>query len=144
MTPDVELRSKSQKELQGLTVLVIDDDNDSRELVVEMLEQHGCSIISASSAKEGLAMLDHALPRILVCDIGMPGMDGYGFIQEVRKRLPEKGGRTVAIALTAYASAEDRRRALFAGYQAHISKPLDPTEFVAVLADVASLALNQS
>lgn len=138
-----ELRPQFEhpKELQGLTVLVIDDEKDTRDVLAEMLRQVGASVLVAAAAREALSMLDRASPRIIVCDIGMPVMDGYQFIEEVRKRPREKGGRTVALALTAYASPEDRRRALRAGYQMHLGKPVEPAEFVAVLANLAQLAL---
>ncbi len=132
------------KELQGLTVLVVDDETDSRELLSEVLQRCGCLVLNAASAAEGLAVLDRASPRILVCDIGMPGMDGYAFIEQVRMRPADKGGRTMAVALTAYTSAEDRRRALRAGFQMHMGKPVDPVEFISVLGNVAQLAVAMS
>jgi len=138
---NLKTQFEQPKELQGLTVLVVDDEADTRELLLEVLEQCGCAVLTASSAEEGLALLDVASPRVLVSDIGMPGMDGHAFIEQVRKRPPEKGGRIVAVALTAYSAAEDRRRALRAGFQMHIAKPVEPAEFVAVLANLAQLAI---
>lgn len=132
------------KELQGLTVLLVDDEADTRQMLCELLEQCGSSVLLAASAKEGLAELDRASPRVIVCDIGMPDTDGYWFIEEVRKRPPDKGGRTVAVAVTAYAAPEDRRRALRLGYQMHLSKPVEPAEFLAVLANLAQLALTMT
>jgi PAS domain S-box-containing protein len=129
------------KELQGLTVLIIDDEVDTREFLTEVLEQCGCSVLAAAGAKEGIAILETASPRVVVCDIGMPDVDGYDFIRAVRQRPAERGGRTVAVALTAYTSAEDHRRALRAGFQMHIAKPIVPAEFVANLANLAQLAM---
>ena len=130
------------KELQGLSVLVVDDEADTRELLTEVLQQLGSSVLTAASAEEGLAVLDHASPaRACVSDLGMPGMDGFAFIEAVRKRPSGKGGRTVALALTAYANPDDRRRALRAGFQMHLAKPVEPAEFVAVMANLAQLAL---
>ena len=132
------------RELQGLTVLVIDDERDTRELLAEVLQQCGCAVLTAAGTEEGLAILDRASPRVAVCDIGMPGLDGYEFIRQVRRRPPELGGRIVAVALTAYAGAEDRRRALRAGYQMHVAKPVEPAEFVTVMANLAQLAVAMS
>jgi CheY-like chemotaxis protein len=141
---DVKPQFEHPKELQGLTVLVVDDEADTRELLTEVLQQCGSFVLTASSAAEALAVLDRASPRVVVSDIGMPELDGYAFIERVRMRPPEKGGRIVAVALTAYTSAEDRRRALRAGYQMHLAKPVEPAEFVAVLANVAQLAIAMS
>ncbi|CAN5403108.1 hypothetical protein BH09MYX1_BH09MYX1_13170 [soil metagenome] len=127
--------------LQGLTVLLIEDEADTREVLTELLRKLGASVLPAASAKEGLALLDGASPRVIVCDIGMPEMDGYELIENVRKRPAERGGRTVALALTAHASAGDRRRALRAGFQMHLAKPVVPAELVAVLTYLAELAL---
>lgn len=132
------------KELQGLTVLVVDDEPDTRELLAEVLQQCGCSVLTASSAEDAFAILDRASPRVAVCDIGMPEIDGYEFIERVRKRPADKGGRLVAVALTAFAGTEDRRRALRAGYQMHVAKPVEPAEFVTVLANLAQLAIAMS
>ena len=139
-----ELRPQLErpKELQGLTVLIVDDEADTRDMLCELLEQCGSSVLRASSAKEGLSVLDRASPRVIVCDIGMPDSDGYWFIEEVRKRPANEGGRTVAVALTAYAAPEDRRRALRLGYQMHLAKPVEPAEFLAVLANLAQIALT--
>jgi PAS domain S-box-containing protein len=128
-------------ELQGLTVLIVEDDKDTREVLTEVLQQCGSSVLTASSAEEGLAVLDGASPRVVVCDIGMAGTDGYRFIEQVRQRPPENGGHIVALALTAFATAEDRRRALHAGFQMHMAKPVEPAVFVAALADLAQLAI---
>jgi CheY-like chemotaxis protein len=128
-------------ELQGLTLLVVDDDKDTREVLTEVLQQCGASVLTASSAEEGLAVLDRASPRVVVCDIGMAGMDGYRFIEQVRQRPPERGGHVVAVALTAFVTAEDRRRALRAGFQMHLAKPVEPAELVAALANLAQLAI---
>ncbi len=136
-SPDLEYPT----ELQGLSVLVVDDDDDTRNLLTEVLQRLGASVLTAASAKEALAVLDRASPRVIVSDLGMPGMDGFDFIEAVRARPPARGGRTVALALTAYASPEDRRRAIRSGFHMHLAKPVEPTEFVAVLASLAQLAL---
>jgi signal transduction histidine kinase/CheY-like chemotaxis protein len=132
------------RELQGLTVLVVDDEADAREIIAEFLRQYGCSAILAASAQEALALLDESSPTIVLSDISMPGMDGYAFIEAVRTRRAEHGGRVVAVAVTALTRAEDRLRALKAGFDLHLSKPFDPAELVDVLRDAAQLALATS
>lgn len=139
-TPSLE----HPRELQGLSVLIIDDEADTREMLAELLTQRGCSVIIAASAADGIAVLDRASPQVIVCDIGMPVVDGYRFIEQVRQRGANKGGRTIAVALTAYAAPEDRRRALSAGFQMHLTKPVEPAEFLAVIANLAQLALADS
>ncbi|HVY47566.1 MAG TPA: response regulator, partial [Minicystis sp.] len=129
------------RELQGLTVLLVDDEPDTREVLTELLEGCGCAVLAAASSDEALALLDRASPKVILSDVGMPGEDGYAFIRRLRERAPERGGRIVAAALTAYAGAEDRRRALRAGYQMHIAKPVDPGELVAILANLAQLSI---
>jgi signal transduction histidine kinase/ActR/RegA family two-component response regulator len=147
--PFVETRSSSSfrapafeglEELVGLSVLLIDDERDTRELLTELLEQCGCTIHAASSADEGLAILDEVSPQVILSDIGMPGTDGYAFIEKVRARPRAKGGGIPAAALTGFTSAEDRSRALRAGFQMHIRKPIEPAELVANLANLAQLA----
>jgi PAS domain S-box-containing protein len=130
-------------ELTGLKVLVVDDEADARELLVAILEQCGSVVVTASSAAEALAQLDRESPNVMLSDIGMPGQDGYALIEAVRRRPPEGGGRTPAAALTSYARAEDRRRALQSGYQMHLPKPAEPAELVAVVANLARMMVLQ-
>ncbi len=125
--------------LQGVIVLVVDDEPDARNLVKRLLEECGATVLQAASAQEGLQWIRRQQPHVIVSDIGMPGEDGYEFIRKVRALSPENGGRTPAAALTAFARADDRTRALRAGYQTHVAKPVEPTELTAV---VASLALQ--
>ena len=126
-----------QLSLEGVTILVVDDEPDARALIEQVLCECHARVHSAASADEGLARLELLRPDLLLSDIGMPGCDGYQFIQRVRQLPPERGGKTPAIALTAFARSEDRTRAMLAGYQVHISKPVEPHE---LLATVASLA----
>jgi signal transduction histidine kinase/ActR/RegA family two-component response regulator len=128
-------------ELQGLTILLVDTDQDSRDVLSEVLTQCGCTVLTASSSEEALAILDRASPNIMVCDVGMPGAFGHALMQTIRRRSPAKGGRIPAAVLTAYASAEDRRRALRAGYQMHIAKPVEPAELLAALANLAQISI---
>jgi CheY-like chemotaxis protein len=124
--------------LAGITVLVVDKDPDARTLVKRVLEQCGAKVILAASAKEGLELVPREHPDMIVSDIGMPGVDGYEFIRKVRALSPEDGGRTPAAALTAFAPAEDRTRALRAGYQTHAAKPVEPMELTAMVASLAT------
>ena len=126
--------------LHGITVLAVDDEADARLMVQRVLEKCGARVIAAASSAEALAVLSRERPDVIVSDIGMPGEDGYEFIRKVRALRPEEGGRTPAAALTAFARAEDRTRALRAGYQTHVAKPVEIVELSAV---VASLAMNR-
>ncbi len=120
-------------ELGGLHVLVVDDEADTREMLRTLLEGCGARVTLADSAAEGLRVLGVERPHVLLSDIGMPGEDGYAFIQKVRALAAGAGGLP-AIALTAYARTEDRTRALLAGFQNHVPKPVEPLELLAVVA----------
>jgi signal transduction histidine kinase/ActR/RegA family two-component response regulator len=126
-------------DIAGVRVLVVDDEPDSRDIVKLLLEDREAQVATAASAREGLDLIQEWRPDVLISDIGMPEQDGYALIRQVRSLAAERGGRTVAIALTAYARAEDRVKAMRAGFQYHMSKPVDPTEFVAVVASAARL-----
>ena len=128
--------------LTGLRILVVDDDPDARSLMKRLLEERGALVRTAGSAREGLEMIRGERPGILISDIGMPEEDGYTFIESVRSQGPEAGGSIPAIALTAFARAEDRRRALAAGFQMHVTKPVDPVELITVIASVAHISLK--
>ncbi|MDQ3802377.1 MAG: PAS domain S-box protein [Acidobacteriota bacterium] len=123
--------------LDGLRVLVVDDEPDARELLSAGLGQCGAQVSTASSAREALEAVAGAKFDVLVSDIGMPGEDGYELIRRVRALPPGAGGRTPAVALTAYARAEDRLRAMRAGFEIHLSKPVELTELVVVIANLA-------
>jgi CheY-like chemotaxis protein len=123
--------------LDDLRVLVIDDEPDARELIRRVLSQCNAHVITATSAEEGLKILQAQRPNLIVSDIGMPEKDGYQFIREVRSLSASDGGRTPAIALTAFARSEDRTRAMRAGYQVHISKPIEPQELIATVESLA-------
>jgi signal transduction histidine kinase/ActR/RegA family two-component response regulator len=122
--------------LDGIAVLVVDDEPDSNELVQILLASCGAEVRVAASAGQALDILDRWRPDVLLSDIGMPGQDGYALIREVRQRPPGKGGDVAAVALTAYARVEDRVKILTAGFQMHVTKPVDPTELVAVVASL--------
>jgi PAS domain S-box-containing protein len=122
--------------LAGVKVLAIDDVDDTRELLREILEEQGADVRTARSAAEGYAVLAAWKPAVIVCDIGMPDEDGYSFIKNLRARPPEDGADTPAIALTGYVRVEDRMRALAAGYQMFVPKPIEPREFTATIASL--------
>jgi PAS domain S-box-containing protein len=124
-------------ELKGLKVLVVDDEPDARALVQSVLEDGGAIVTVAKNAAEGLTAIAAALPDVIVSDIGMPEADGYEFMRRLRQLPREQGGRIPAVALTAYARADDRRKALLAGFQNHAAKPVDPQELVVVVANLA-------
>jgi PAS domain S-box-containing protein len=121
--------------LEHVRVLLVDDDPDSRGMMQTVLSQRGAQVTAAASAAEALACVERETPDVLLSDIGMPGMDGYALIRELRER-PE--ARAIpAAALTAYAHADDRDQAIAAGYQLHVAKPIEPAELVAVVASLA-------
>jgi len=123
--------------LAGLRVLVVEDESDAREVISTMLQHTGALVRVAANADAALAVLDSEQFDVLVSDIGMPIQDGYALMRRVRQRAPAAGGRIPAVALTAYARAEDRLRALAAGFQIHVAKPVQPEELVTVVASVA-------
>jgi len=127
----------SSPSLGGLRVLVVDDERDSRELVAAALMMRGAEVVSFGSAIEALEEMGRQPFDVLVSDIGMPEMDGYWLINKVRQLPPERGGGIPAAALTAYAGIEDRRRVLLAGYQMHITKPVEPVELTSLVASLA-------
>ncbi|UQA59339.1 ATP-binding protein [Polyangium aurulentum] len=115
-------------DLSGISVLFVDDAQDNHELVRRFLEDRKARVRTAGSGQEALGLLERERPDVIVSDIGMPGMDGYELIRRVRALPPEQGGDVPALALTAFARAEDRNKALLAGFQAHLSKPVQPAE----------------
>ncbi len=128
--------------LNKLRVLVVDDNADTLELVSFILEEYGTEVITAASAIEAIAAIAQFNPNILISDIAMPGIDGYSLIRKVRTLSSERGGQIPAIALTAYASEEERIRLLDSGFQMHIAKPVDPAKLVAVVANLAQTHLE--
>ncbi|HEX5062557.1 MAG TPA: ATP-binding protein [Kofleriaceae bacterium] len=120
--------------LHGMKILVVDDEADTREFVRNLLEQHAATVTAVASAADAITALQHDKPDVLLSDLGMPDEDGYGLIRQVRALSRECGGRVPAVALTAYARTEDRTRAILAGFQTHVAKPVVPGELLAVLA----------
>lgn len=127
----------SGRSLEGLRVLVVDDEPDARELLTTVLEEYGAQVIAVASAEAALEAIKQLQPNVLVSDIGMPQEDGYTLIRKVRALAAKQGGQIPAVALTAYARAEDRTQAILAGFQQHISKPVDPAQLALVVASLA-------
>jgi CheY-like chemotaxis protein len=123
--------------LEGKVVLSVDDNADSLLLLSVILGEYGVEVITATSASEGLEKFAQFLPDVLVCDIAMPLEDGYSLIRKIRNLPPHLGGLIPAIALTACAGGEERRRSLESGFQRHLLKPVEPDELVAVVASLA-------
>ena len=121
--------------LDGVQVFAVDDEPDARELLRTLLEDQGAKVTSFASAEAALAALKTVRPTVLVCDVGMPNMDGYQLIRKLRAD-ESRSERIPALALTAFARAEDRKRSLVAGYQAHLAKPFDVGELILVIADL--------
>jgi PAS domain S-box-containing protein len=130
-------RPAADHRLPGVRVLVVDDENDSRAMLAAVLEGQGAAVTSAGSADEAVAAFERARPDIIVSDIAMPGQDGYSLIRRIRALGPEGGGRTPAVALTGRVTADDRTRALAAGFQAHVAKPIDTAELLEAVAALA-------
>ncbi|MEH2371644.1 hybrid sensor histidine kinase/response regulator [Nostoc sp.] len=130
--------------LTGLRVLVVDDETDTRNFLSFMFEEYGAIATAVASVDEALAIVEQAKLDILISDIGMSEQDGYTLIRKLRSLEPEKGGCIPAIALTAYTREEDRLEALRAGFQQHLSKPIDPTKLIAMVANVLKLPLEIS
>jgi PAS domain S-box-containing protein len=142
-TPSASATSFVAAELAGLTVLVVDDQSDARDLIKRVLEDCGAAVLTAGSVADALVLVEAQRPDVLVTDIGMPDADGFELLRRVRALGPDRGGKVPAIALTAFARSEDRTRALRAGFLVHVSKPVDPSELVATVASVAKRAADR-
>jgi CheY-like chemotaxis protein len=118
-------------------VVVVDDEADARALVARVLQGCEADVRTAGSVDEALALIEADPPDVLVSDIGMPDQDGYALIRRVRALGPARGGAVPAIALTAYARAEDRMRAVLAGFRMHVAKPVEPAELITMVASLA-------
>ncbi|HET6977295.1 MAG TPA: ATP-binding protein [Pyrinomonadaceae bacterium] len=128
--------------LDGVRVLVVDDDSDTRQMLKAVLSECQADVITAASAAEAIKEIERRKPDVLVSDLGMPEQDGYELIKQVRKTESAGAVRIPALALTAYAKAEDRVRALADGYQVHLAKPVEPAEFLLVVANLAGRVQN--
>jgi CheY-like chemotaxis protein len=124
-------------DLGGVHVLAVDDEPDALSLVTEVLEAVGARVTTARSAQAALSRLDLEVPDVIVADLGMPTLDGFAFIERVRRHSNPRIREVPAAALTAYARSEDRVKALRAGFQIHLAKPIDPAELVTTMAALA-------
>jgi signal transduction histidine kinase/CheY-like chemotaxis protein len=128
--------------LQGVSVVIVDDDDDSREAMALGLGRHGAQVTTARSAAEAFEVITRERPSVLVADIGMAGEDGYALLHRLRAQPAERGGATPAIALTGYANQQDRVNALWAGFEMHLSKPVTATDLAAAVADLLAPELE--
>lgn len=131
-------------DLAGIRILVVDDDPDARDLVAHILSQQGASIVTAASALKALALLEDCRPDIIISDIGMPDVDGYDFMRQVRMLGEARGGQVPALALTAFTRSDDRMRALRAGFTSYMSKPVEPPELLAAVARLSGKVAEPS
>jgi CheY-like chemotaxis protein/anti-sigma regulatory factor (Ser/Thr protein kinase) len=132
LASDLQLR-----DLSRLRVLVVDDEPDARDLINRILSDCHASVRTAASADQAMKAIGEEIPDVLVSDLGMPDVDGFELLARVRALGPEHGGDIPAVALTAFARSEDRLKALEAGFRAHISKPVEPSELIATVASMA-------
>jgi signal transduction histidine kinase/ActR/RegA family two-component response regulator len=135
-----EYGQMDRNSLNGLRVLVVDDEPDARQIISTLIKRTGAEVMACESAHEALEAIEKWHPDVLMSDIGMPGEDGYSLINKVRSLPAERGGDVPAAAFTAYAREEDRQRALDAGYQMHIAKPVSSGQLVAMIAHLAGRA----
>jgi CheY-like chemotaxis protein len=132
--PSLALSNGKLPSLDQVQVLVVEDHTDTREFITMVLQESGAKVTAVSSVSEALQYLEQTSPDVLVSDIGMPTEDGYKLIHKVRNREPDWGTHIPAIALTAYARAEDQSRALDAGFEMHVPKPVEPKELLNIVA----------
>ncbi|WP_375511997.1 PAS domain S-box protein [uncultured Nostoc sp.] len=125
-----------ESDLSGIQILVIDDETDSREFIAFALEQHGAIVTAVASGADALQAFTQSIPNIIISDIGMPEMDGYMLIRQIRALPPQQGGQIPAIALTAYAGELDQQQAIATGFQRHVAKPIDPEVLVAIVVEM--------
>ena len=124
--------------LKGISILVVEDDEDTRELLKVLFETEGGAVTPTASVQEALSAYDRSRPNVIVADIGMPDYNGYTLIGKVRARDRERGTLVPAIALTAYATSSDRDTVLSAGFQVHVPKPFEPSHLISVIKDLVA------
>jgi CheY-like chemotaxis protein len=132
----------AQTSLTGARVLVVDDETDARELLREVAQTAGATVLAVDSADAALAALPSWRPSVVLSDIGMAGKDGYALMRAIRALPPEAGGNVPAIAVTAYTSADDAARARAAGFQTHLAKPVEPNLLLATIASAVHRSLD--
>nr|WP_058995966.1 ATP-binding protein [Leptolyngbya sp. NIES-2104] len=141
----VRSTTRENSTLEGLRILVVDDSADSREYAAFVLSEAGAQIRTADSASSAIAAMNQELPDIVVCDIGLPETNGYDLIQQIRSRPVEAGGGVIAIALTSYAGDYDQKQAIAAGFQQHLSKPVEPEQLIKTISAISpNRSLNGS
>ena len=136
--PRSEASAQALPHLDGVSVLVVDDDVDSRSFVCQLLEHHGATVAMSDSTSDALSRFRQLRPDVIISDIGMPDEDGYALIKRVRSLASHEGGNTPAMALTAYAHSQDETAALAAGYHRHVRKPVDVSELITAVAELAT------
>jgi CheY-like chemotaxis protein len=124
--------------LTKLTILIVEDDPDARELLSAVLEQQGANVLCADSVATAFTLLDGARPDVIISDIAMPEEDGIAFIRRLRSHPAERGGQTPAIAVSAYVGASDRARASAAGFDRYLCKPIDFEKLITTIHDVVT------
>jgi len=134
VVPAGEIIGAEVGSLEGLRVLLVDDEPEARMVVGTIIRRAGAEVRACASAGEGLTELSNWLPDVILSDIAMPREDGYSFISKIRSLPREEGGATPAAALTAYAREEDRVQALAAGFQMHVAKPIEPNDLITIVA----------
>jgi PAS domain S-box-containing protein len=140
--PRPAMPERDAPRLDGLRLLVVDDDGDARDVMAEVLRGRGAEVFASASAADALEQLEAVRPDVIVSDIAMPEIDGYTLIRRIRSLPPERGGRTPAVALTAYSQTEDARRAFAAGYQVHVPKPVEPARLATLVANLGGRTLD--
>ncbi|MBD2606432.1 response regulator [Scytonema hofmannii FACHB-248] len=133
-------KSSTLPNLVGVKIIIVEDDDDSREFLCILLRECGAIVTPAASGLEALSNFIKFQPNILLCDIGMPEMDGYSFIRQIRTMSPEQGGNIPAIALTAYVSETDKYQVLAAGFTKHVAKPVVPDELITSIAELVKIS----
>lgn len=136
------MSSDNPPTLNGLLVLIVEDEADTREWISTVLETCGARVIAVDSVDEAMVALETERPDVLTSDVGLPGEDGYALIRKIRELEPRMGGTIPAVALTAYARVEDYQEAIAAGFQLHVAKPIRAAELIAVVASLARMADN--
>jgi CheY-like chemotaxis protein len=142
--PSLDASATTPGLLRDIRVLVVDDEEDARVLLQTALSTYGADVAVAANAADAIAELDRQLPDVLLSDIGMPREDGYALIRRIRARAASQGGSVPAIAVTAYASENDRVASEAAGYQAHVAKPFEPAEVAALVARLTRIVHHES
>ncbi len=130
---------ETETPLDNMQILLVDDDTDTREFQAFLLEKNGAKVTAVASGLEALQALDKFIPDVLVSDVGMPEMDGYMLMQEIRSRPPDRGGTIPAIAITAYAGEIDKKQAMLAGFQQHVPKPVVPANLIEMIVNLVAV-----